>query len=490
MHLHQTSPGRGYDREAYELAERGRARTLLELLHEAKLDVKIAPELLEQRRKATGRLTWLQLELPKVLAMAEQDKRRITGLRKELEEVKLEIEQIETTIRSQYYAELKYPKPRGVTDVQALLDDESALLQYLLGDEVSYLFVITRSGFWVEPLGPAGQILDLVTRVRDGLEERRLRLFARYTRSSRELYDLLVAPVEEHIAGIRTLIIAPDRDLYYLPFEALVVGQTRSSSRSRASYLLERWNVIYVPSATVFAALSRDPDGGEKRKNPCSKTFVALADPTGVWQRPDLPGSRREVTRIAGLFDSKQVNLLLGSEAAELFDSKHVRLLLGSEATELASKEDECISGARWLHIACHGKVDEDRPAYSALLLAKDKQGREDGQLQVHEVFGLRLQAEMVALSACETGLGKEIRGEGLVGLTQAFFYAGARSLIVSLWQVSDRSTEKLMVQLYQALKNGSHKSEALRQAKLALLHDEVFAHPYYWSPFILVGAR
>jgi CHAT domain-containing protein len=228
-----------------------------------------------------------------------------------------------------------------------------------------------------------------------------------------------------------------------------------------------------------------------------------------------LPESRREVEQIARLYGKDKVLLLLGNEASE-------------ENVKAAGR----FRDYRYIHFATHGLLNEDRPPYSGLILSLTApakapspaqpaassagsppssvvaEGRgsgptssvrgeldqrvgpqaEDGLLQVYEIFNLKLNADLVVLSACETGLGKRVKGEGLVGLTHAFFYAGTPSIIVSLWKVQDRSTADLMVHLYQQLDRDKDKAEALRRAKLQLIQQNRYAHPYYWAPFVLVG--
>jgi CHAT domain-containing protein len=172
-----------------------------------------------------------------------------------------------------------------------------------------------------------------------------------------------------------------------------------------------------------------------------------------------------------------------------LFPEGRSRLYLREDATEEAVLTANALAGARFVHFATHGIVDEDHPDFSGLALSATEGGSGDGFLQVAEIFNLHLDAELVVLSACETGLGRMVRGEGLLGLTRAFLYAGASSLVVSLWSVADRSTSELMKRFYDSLVNENQsRTEALRAAKLSMLDDPDFAHPFNWAPFILIG--
>jgi CHAT domain-containing protein len=187
---------------------------------------------------------------------------------------------------------------------------------------------------------------------------------------------------------------------------------------------------------------------------------------------PRLEFSGREVEKIASFFNE-------GS--ADTF--------LRYKATEENLKRNQELNKFRYIHFATHGLIDENKPNLSSLVLTCGKDSGEDGYLQASEIFDLKLNADLVVLSACQTGLGKLIRGEGMVGLTRAFMYAGTPSVLVSLWSVSDMSTSVLMGEFYKNLiKNKFSKTDALRRAQLALISNEKYAHPFYWAPFVLIG--
>jgi CHAT domain-containing protein len=302
---------------------------------------------------------------------------------------------------------------------------------------------------------------------------------------SRELYELLLRPAEGLLVPADRLVILPDGPLHTLPFAAL-----RRAEGGSARHLLE-WKPLHVAvSATVYAELKKgrravkaeglriaafgDPrypsvtrEQAEKLTNPDVRAVVRR----GAALSP-LPFTREEVQTIAGLYPTTS------------------RTYLGEEATEGRAKGVG--KDAQVLHFACHGLVDERFPLNSALALTipeSPKEGEENGLLQAWEIFdGLRIEAELVTLSACETGLGKEFGGEGLVGLTRAFQYAGARSVLASLWSVGDSSTSELMKGFYGGLKAGKSKDEALRGAQLKLLKDERTASPFHWAAFQIYG--
>jgi CHAT domain-containing protein len=174
---------------------------------------------------------------------------------------------------------------------------------------------------------------------------------------------------------------------------------------------------------------------------------------------------------------------------AKLYKSEEVASYFGTAATEEAVKGNKHLNTARRIHFATHGLISEQQPQYSGLVLTLDDDPAEDGLLQVYEIFNLRLNADLVVLSACRTGLGKEVKGEGVIGLTRAFMYAGARSVVVSLWRVADRPTADFMARFYRRLDQDRNKAEALRQAKLEMIQaGGRFSHPLFWAPFILTG--
>lgn len=175
-------------------------------------------------------------------------------------------------------------------------------------------------------------------------------------------------------------------------------------------------------------------------------------------------------------------------EIARHYRPEQVALFLGQDAKEENVKNSQALATARRIHFATHGLISERQPQYSSLVLTLDGDTREDGLLQVYEIFNLKLQADLVVLSACQTGLGQQLKGEGIIGLTRAFMYAGAPSVVVSVWRVADASTAELMVGFYRHLDRGDDKAEALRRAKLELMKNPRYAHPYFWAPFVLIG--
>ncbi len=487
MELDRRQPGGGARAAALASVERSRARGLVELLTEAGVEVRsrIAPELKQREQEAARRLSGIQSRLIRELSRAERDETRLATLRQGLEAARDDRRRLELEIRRRdpRYAEVRYPMPLELDGIRPLLDEDTALLEYALGEERSFLFVVTRDGLSAHQLAPAAAIAASVERFRAAASQPNRRLRGRLSQASQRLHELLIAPAAASLSNVETLLIAPDRELYHLPFEALVTAG--------GEYLLAHRAVAYVPSASVLSSLDRPASApGERRfvgfAQPLeSETMVAgtaLQAPSGAttrgsakpfqrWSWRPLPGSVEEVRSIARLFPPPASTVYAGAEA-----------------DEGKVKSDPLAARAHFLHFAAHGLVDDREPAYSGLVLGADPASSDDGLLQVHEIFNLRLEAEMVVLSACDTGLGKRLRGEGILGLSRAFFYAGATSLVVSLWPVADASSGELMQRFYRHLQDGVDKVEALRLAKRELLAGGRYAHPFYWAPFILLG--
>jgi CHAT domain-containing protein/Tfp pilus assembly protein PilF len=356
--------------------------------------------------------------------------------------------------------------PLKQAELLALGEPGAALLEYVLGRDGSFLFVITRAGLHTYRLPPKAVIEALVQELRAALDWPSRRSFGRYVSAAQRLYRLLLAPAAGVLQACPRWLIAPDGALYLMPFEALLAeGQLPARADYRAlDYLLKQRTISYVPSASVLASLRQ-----RATAQPPFKTFLALADPSNAL--PRLQQTSREAAEIARLYQGAETLLLTRELASEEQVKQHPE-----------------IRRTRFLHFATHGRMDEAQPHTSGLLLAPSLAAKEDGLLQIAEVLELKLQAELVVLSACETGLGKTLSGEGVLGLTRAFLSAGARSVAVSLWQVGDAATAELMVDFYRQVNSLPDKAEALRHAKLSLLANGRYAHPYYWAAFVLTG--
>jgi CHAT domain-containing protein len=506
MRLDAQKPGAGHDAAALRASERARARSLLDLLAEAGVDVSadIDPALRKREGEIQSRISRLNSETIQALSLHAPDKERIARLKEELKQTDSEYEQLEVEVRKRHpkYAEMKYPTPLTPATIQGMLGERTALLEYTLGQDSSFLFVVSREGLQSYRLPPGAEINRLVEEVRHAISQPGRREFGRYFGAAQKLYEVLVAPAANALKEKQTLLIAPDAALYYLPFEVLLTAQQTGTSpkqQRELPFLLKRWAVGYVPSASVLSSLRQSRPELERRMDGQSrKEFVAFADPVYALQARGGAAAEvnKTVERVRNLFDyegrldlqrlkdsGREVNGISKS-----FKPLEAVTYVGAQASEENVKVSEYIRNARRLHFAAHGLISERAPQYSGLVLTLDTDAREDGLLQVYEIFNLKLSADLVVLSACRTGIGKEVHGEGVIGLTRAFLYAGASSVAVSLWQVADQSTAELMIQFYEQMKQANNKAEALRVAKLKMIEEGRYAHPYYWAPFVLIG--
>jgi CHAT domain-containing protein len=313
-------------------------------------------------------------------------------------------------------------------------------------------------------------------------------------RQSRELANLLVGPL--HLPSQKRLVIVPDGPLQYLPFAALSVAEN-----GRAGVpLVELHELVMLPSASALVALRRAAEG---RPRPADELTI-FADPVfeppgkpipaAVGGSPGFPRSRELTRALRDVRDSQWIPNLPGSRnealaIQQIAGPARTRLVMGFDANREAIL-DGSIARERIIHFATHGMMDTRHPEMSGLVLSMfNKKGEyQDGYLRLSDVYNLKLSADLVVLSSCESALGKDLGSEGIMGLPRAFLYAGARRVIVSLWKIDDEATVPLMKMFYSRLQRGEDPARALRGAQLDLLKNTQLSDPYYWAGFILEG--
>jgi CHAT domain-containing protein/Flp pilus assembly protein TadD len=477
MELEHREPGQGFAREALSASERGRARSFLDLLTAGRLQLTrgISSDLRRQETEVQARLSQIQESLVNERSQKERAPylEALEENRKKAEEDRQEVER-RIHDESPVYYQVRYPTLLRQEDVQNLLDTDSALLEYYLGDEKSYLFVVTKQGgLRVHSLKLSKEEIAAQVAVISKTFQSPDDLSYGYRRAANSLYRALVAPAEADLAGKR-LLIAPDGALNYLPFETLLTGLGEEPV-SRLPYLLKKYSMSYVQSASVLHLLSL-----QQAKVGPRKRFLAFApsyesSPTPQQASVAVRGGAFQGSPLALKGVSEEVNAI-----ASKFSPDLVKLYLGPDASRENAIGTPLASDS--IHFASHGLLDEEHPEKSGLVLARGE------VLQVSDIFNLDLSADMVVLSACDTA-GKEVTGEGLMGLTRAFLYAGSPSVVVTLWKVSDSKSPELMLRFYENLERSGDRAESLRQAKIGMVRSGgLFAHPYYWAPFILVG--
>jgi CHAT domain-containing protein/tetratricopeptide (TPR) repeat protein len=505
MQLHRTSPSEGLDADAFEASERARARSLLDRLTEAGVDLRqgVDPALL--RREQMLQSAFDDWAFRQRGGDGDESAETLATEYRDLEE---RYAQVQAQIRSQSprYAALVKPRPLSLTEVQEeVLDEKTLLLEYALGEERSYLWVVTKRDHASYELPPRAEIEKAarrayglltarLTRSRDGRDRSRQRIEAEddaYWVEAAGLSDMLLAPVARRVAGKRILVVA-DGALQYLPLAALPVP---GSSTNPVPMMIEH-EVVNLPSASVLAVQRRE----RRDRAPSGKTVAVLADP--VYERDDPRLATEDDGGQSGQIgtDANRDSLLgfprlaaTRREAADILraapEGTTLRAL-GFEASRPTALSPDL---ARYgiVHFATHAVLDDENPGRSGIVLSMfDRRGQaQDGFLRLHDIYGLDLSARMVVLSACDTALGEEIRGEGLVGLVRGFMHAGAERVMASLWKVDDEATGELMRRFYREMfENGRPPAAALRQAQLSIREERRWRSPFYWAAFVLQG--
>jgi CHAT domain-containing protein/tetratricopeptide (TPR) repeat protein len=537
MRMHEANPKAGNDLAALAFTEKIKLRSLKEILIQASVDLRkeVDGALLERERSINERITARLDDLTKLLRGKYVDAQR-SAAERELDALKDEKGQVQAEIRkrSPHFAALTQPQPLTVREIQQqVLDENTMLLEYALGDERSYLWEVTSAGVLSHQLPPKAKIEEQARRVYQLLTARQpaqgLTLpqqraqeraaDAEYQTQVKILSNMLLEPVAVRL-GTKRLVIVADGALQYLPFAVLPVPETPATTKkSLPSPLIIDHEIVSLPSASVLAVLRRElADRG-----PAARMVAVLADPvfelddervklslastessgskqtqraqTGVTSPATSSQLKRALRSVRGIDDGINLRRLLFSrnEAdAILSVSPEPSGLkaLDFQANRRLAMSDE-LSQYRVIHFSTHGLLDSRHPELSGLVLSLvDETGKpEEGFLRLHEIYNLRLNADLVVLSACQTGLGKEVRGEGLIGLTRGFMYAGAPRVMASLWQVDDAATAALMKRFYQnMLQEKLRPAAALRAAQIEMLKRRHWQSPYYWGAFVLQG--
>jgi CHAT domain-containing protein len=524
-----------YAAEAFRVSEEGRARSLLDMLSEvnAQITEGVPPDLLKRKQDNLESQQQIADQLTGINLTADQ-KRKPTDLEADLDKLQTEFDDIENQIRtaSPRYAALTAAQPLSLSDVQQkVLDDNTVLLEYCLGGDRSYMFAVARNGVSLFKLPPRAEVDKLAMDFRAQLippklqrrivgidiaddQQRGLGIvqgpsenLSAFAAASNALYKVSVEPAANLIGDKRLLVVA-DGTLNYVPFEALV-KTTEGADYASLNYLIKTNEVVYAPSASVVAAIR------QLSTPSTSKRLLLIADPIFRADDPRLNGGMvvqpsgearglglglaSAVSDVAGTDGQMPAGMQLARLAGTRVEAQEIAKIASAGGnqpdvwTDLTASEDNVrgrdVSNYRVVHIATHGLLDAERPQFTGVVLSLVGNKTGDGFLRTDEIFNLKIGNSLVMLSACETGLGKEKRGEGVIGLTRAFMYAGAPTVGVSLWSVADKSTAELMTDFYRRLlANSALPSAAMRDAQLAMINGKKYSAPFYWAPFVLVG--
>ena len=509
---------------SFEASESARARSLLEMLTEARASIRegVSEELLSRERNLQQQLS-VRAKYYLRLKNNERTEDEAIKLEKEVRQLANEYSEVEAQIRAQSprYANLTQPELPDTRKIQAkLLDDQTVLLEYFLGDEKSYLWLLSNTSLQVYELpkrseleAATRQIYELITARQPVANEqatdyqkRVAEADAEYWRQATMLSQVLLGPVAGQIAGKRLLLIT-DGALQYIPFEALPDPTALKSDSTEPNPLILAHEIVSLPSASTLYSLRQEtpqsvsPDRlvavfsdpvfsdtdprvtQSKRSNTTQTTESAQIVPVGISERdagvpnqfktPRLPSTRFESDAIMAFVPQNQGMIASG------FEANRSRLLSSD------------LSRYQILHFATHGVIDSEHPELSGIILSmvNEDGSSADGFFQLHDIYNLKLSAKLVVLSACNSGLGKNVRGEGFIGLTRAFMYAGAHSTVASLWKVDDNATTELMRNFYSAmLQQGMSPAAALKSAKVKMSKHPTWGHPFYWAAFVLQG--
>ena len=512
MKMHKQSPDENYAIQALQATEKSRARSMLEnlSLSEANFTKDADAETVKREKEIRSSLNTKADKLTDLLsknadkAETEKTSNEINELEHELEEIKAKLKQF-----SPIYSAIKNPAPFDVGEFQRqILEDNSLFLEFSFGKDESYLWLVGKTEVNSYVLPPRGEIEPHIEKLRDLLASREIKqdeeienyqtriseADKNYWFEARSLSDKLFGQIADKLSNKR-LIIVPDGKLHYFPVAALPLP----NSDINEPILLTN-EIIYEPSAQTLLILSKS-----KNQTVAPKNLLVFSDPVFSADDSRFSGENKpignpdtETVLVEKLRFAESLNSLSRLTASK-DEADSIANIVGVSKTDTfsgfsANREQLLNAKAadyKIIHFATHGAVNEERPELSGIVLSRfDKEGRKlNESFRIQDIYGLNLNADLVVLSACQTGLGKEVKGEGVMSLNNAFLQVGAKSVVSSLWKVDDNATKELMRNFYQEL--ASEKlttSEALRQAKIKMLKNPQYKSPFYWAAFTLQG--
>ena len=508
MRLHERQPSAGYDALAFEASERARGRNLLEVLSATRADIRqgVDPISLERQRSLQRQIN--AKELLRMQLAGRNQMEKSAEIEKELRALLAEYQDAkgQMLIRSPRYAALTDPAPLKLKEIQLQsIDQDTLLLEYSLGEERSFLWAVTPSSLRAYTLPRRAEIEATALRAYGLLTKSNKR---QYTGSSElaaaELSSMILGPVVAEF-GRKRLVIVSDGVLQYLPFGALPNPAAAGAGAPKRRPLIVNLEVVNLPSASVLATMRREMS--ERRR--AARTVAVFSDPVFHPEDPRVKQARPGAEKANGDESKTESDLVRSAKETGLMSferlihtRKEAEAIIalaqpeqGFKALDFAASRATVINAGldqyRIVHFATHGLLNSRRPELSGIVLSLvDEAGRaQEGFLRAHEIFNLKLNAELVVLSACSTALGKEIKGEGLAGLTRGFMYAGTPRVIASLWNVRDDATAELMKRFYRNMLIGkSSPAAALREAQISMWREPRWAAPYYWAGFTLQG--
>jgi CHAT domain-containing protein/Tfp pilus assembly protein PilF len=521
VQLHKQFPSDGFNAKALEVSEHARNRTLVEQLNESPANIYkgIPADLVTMERSLRSSLNVKAERQSRLLDSPNHNEQEVETIKREIDELVIQYQNLQGQIRekSPRYAALTQPKPITIAQIQEILDSDTILLEYSLGDERSYVWVVNQkevASFEIpsrtEIEKTAQKLYKLINAQKEistsETAQQRVKRAAitnlEFSRIAGDLGNQVLGPIA-HILENKRLLIVADGALQYVPFAALPEPGT-TKGQEKKNPLLVNHEIAYLPSVSALLALRR-----EKVNRVPSKSIAVFADPVfeqddarinaGNVKRSTMPlsslrGTSTGANGLAGGAGNYFPRLLYTRWEAEKILSLQPQqgsfLAVDFDASR-STVLDTDLDQYRIIHFATHGLINDVHPELSGIVLSlvNDKGQPVNGFLRLNDIYNLKLSANLVVLSGCYTALGKEIRGEGLISMTRGFMYAGASQIISTLWAVDDRSTSELMVGLYTGMsKQGLSPAEALRSAQIKMWKDKRWGNPFFWAGIILQG--
>lgn len=460
--------------EALNYSEMIKARVLFDVVRSgAKFSEKSLTEAeRDELQKLKNAIESLNRQIINERVKSKQDEAKLKKLNENLAQARSDLEKYQIYLGT-IHPELGLQRGEipllNLAEIENLLPDEkTAIIEYAVTDEKILAFILTKkekADLQVYQLPIARR--ELAPKVR-GFWELISAKNLDYKEKSQELYAMLIKPLEKHLQGRENLIVVPDGVLWELPFQAL--------TKNGKNFLIENFAISYTPSLSVLREMQKAKTSSSSNNflafgNPKleRQSYVSGGNANRNYKFEPLPEAEKEINRIASFYGRNQSLLFVGNKASE-----------NSFKTQAENYDI--------LHLATHGVADNEFPMFSFLVLAAEKNGKEDGILEAWEVMQLNLRAEMAILSACETGRGKLGEGEGIIGLSWAFFVAGVPTTVVSSWNVRSAETADLMIEFHRNLRLKKSKPKALQAAMVSVLKNRKYNHPYFWAGFVLIG--
>ena len=477
INLNKQNGEPAYLAQAFNFTERAKSRAFLDSIDSSSLEKEMPVDikLVNQEKEVMSDMSRLYTRLI-TPDLSEKERGEIL---QEVKNLEARLDNIKRQIRSENPAYANLTFPEIITYEQAskeFIKGKTAIFTFVVGDDSAYAFALTNRGLKAYPVPTRRELRSKVTNHRRAISDIDNKDFP----TGQELYELLLKP--GLVDGIKNLIIISDDILNLLPFETLLTTDQNSD------WLIKKYTVYYAPSLSSLRELSHRQN--RKNRPKPQHNLLAVGDP----YYGDLEEKYPELSTKAifqdfyTLTDLKFYRLRYSHEEVKRISS----LIPRSTVLEREKASEDLVKSAnladyKIIHFAAHGLIDDQKPARSAIILTLDDPA-EDGFLQMREVFNLKLNADLAVLSSCQTGLGQFIKGEGIEGISRAFFYAGSSSVVMSLWTINDQVSAQFMERFYYHLKGNENLAEALRQVKLEMIESEIVSHPYYWAGFILSG--